>query len=155
MAEENMEADWVLSIQFPRVFDFSNLTTTQLKDSGLCFREALAMLQDAARTGRSLWPAVHVILDAFAFAFAFDLDVRDVKGKTPLYRALKDRKHKVVRHLIRFRAEVNGPISSGVCPLHKAASNGDKAMIKCLLQNGADIDVRGRIYVQADMFLVA
>lgn len=59
-------------------------------------------------------------------------------GDTLLTAAVNSGKSKTVLALLEAKADINRPDADGNTPLHHAALNGDLAMVKLLLEHGAD-----------------
>ena len=90
-----------------------------------------APLADAAQ--RADWAALEALLQEGA-----DADARQGDGSNALHWASYRDNHEIAALLIRAGTEVNASNDLGVTPLWAAGENGSSAMVKTLLEGGAD-----------------
>ncbi|KAK9472926.1 uncharacterized protein V1510DRAFT_416403 [Dipodascopsis tothii] len=67
---------------------------------------------------------------------------RDVNGRSMLQRVCEKGRYDEALDLIKDGVDVNDKDYAGNTPLHEAALNGHEDIVKLLLDNGADIDIR-------------
>lgn len=73
------------------------------------------------------------------------VDARNSAGLTPLFIAVRSRHEYLANRLLESRADVDATEPrTGNTPLHIAARNGDKAMIRALLAKGADCSLKNK-----------
>jgi ankyrin repeat protein len=60
----------------------------------------------------------------------------------PIQSAAAAGHEKIVKLLLRYKADPNIREQGGYTPLHAAAQNGDESMIRALIYGGADVDVQ-------------
>jgi len=72
--------------------------------------------------------------------FTLDQEVRDSRGRTPLYLAAEHGKLEKVKHLIEKGAVVDARDNCRWTPLMRAAQNGHLSVVQELLQAGANIN---------------
>ena len=72
-----------------------------------------------------------------------NVNARNRLGKTPLLLALENRRPAAVKLLLELKADVNLADNDGMCPVIKAAWNGDLETLKTLIeQHGAALNVQ-------------
>lgn len=72
-----------------------------------------------------------------------NVNARNRGGKTPLLLALENRRPAAVKLLLELKADVNLADNDGLCPVIKAAWNGDLETLKTLIeQHGAELNVQ-------------
>lgn len=69
-----------------------------------------------------------------------EAEERSICGWTPLYAAIKSRQYKVVKLLLKYKANPNAITSLGSTPFLLASEIGDLDIIKCFVEHGADLD---------------
>ena len=69
-----------------------------------------------------------------------EAEERSISGWTPLYAAIKSRQYPVVKLLLRNGANPNAVTSLGSTPFLLASEIGDLEVIKCFVENGANLD---------------
>lgn len=94
-------------------------------------------LHIAATGHRKSGSTVFVLLDVGA-----DPNVRDARGRTPLYRSIKSRSSNITEALIRAGAVVNTSDDFGITPLDMAIDYASQPEIALLLMRGADPNAR-------------
>jgi ankyrin repeat protein len=102
------------------------------------------------RRGGSYSPLINAIdmgdapMVAFLIDSGADIHERDLRGLTPLSRAVLSNYNDVVAVLIAKGADVNAPDGLGLTPLHYAsmADYGDTGIVRQLLASGAKRDIK-------------
>ena len=93
----------------------------------------------------------HLQIVDFLVKQGANLNVRDVNGRSPLYRATdgctcaiaNPRNHfPVVKYLVEHGADIHANDDRGNSSLHLACIRGNIHLVKCLVNHGADITAR-------------
>lgn len=71
-----------------------------------------------------------------------EIEARDSLGKTALILATGDQHNDSVRALLACGANANAASDRGITALHAAALLGNEAIVRMLVQAGANVDVR-------------
>lgn len=72
-----------------------------------------------------------------------NINARNRSGKTPLLLTLENRRPAAMKLLLELKADVNLADNDGLCPVIKAAWNGDLATLKALVdEHGAELNVQ-------------
>jgi hypothetical protein len=78
-----------------------------------------------------------------------NVNVKDVKGSTPLHYAVMNGQVEIARLLLQNGAEVNVKSNGGTTPLHWAALNGHVDILHLLVENGADLEAQDKYGIRA------
>lgn len=107
-----------------------------LLSKGANYRDSASPLHIAAENG-------HIPMADFFLKRGISVNHRDNQShRTPLYKAVKNKKHEMVRFLLQEGAGVDLPNLFGETPLHIATSLGDVSMVALLLQKGANVNAQ-------------
>ena len=118
--------------------DLAGMVSRQMKEDAPEISAGDSLLQRAAYWG--LDSAVRKLLWAGA-----NPDVRDVRGETPLHKAVRRGHTEVVKALLMSEeVGINVADGYGMTPLHWVAINGRSDLAKLLLSFGADVTARER-----------
>ena len=70
-----------------------------------------------------------------------DVNIKNIKGDTPLHIAIKNQNTEIIELLIRKRAKLNVKNNKGKTPLHLARQS---EIVKLLIEKGADVNAKDR-----------
>ncbi|XP_026400972.1 serine/threonine-protein phosphatase 6 regulatory ankyrin repeat subunit B-like isoform X2 [Papaver somniferum] len=126
---------------------FKRLALNIAEGEGVGVTEAIGKVKDEDGGGSLHFAAAGGSLNVCRYLIEklkFDLDSKDDRGSTPLYRATTKRRFDTVRYLLEKGANTDGTTDMTHNPLHFAASSGDADMITLLLSRGVRVDVATR-----------
>ncbi len=72
--------------------------------------------------------------------------MQDYKGTSPLMSASLFGRTEIALLLLRYKANANAKNAGGFFALSTACQNGHSDIVSALLSNGADVNMKGRVF---------